>query len=74
MTVLSNVEKLIVRLAPSPICDDCMAEKLQLLFHQHANHTTRELVGGGGFERRKDCCSICGETKLVTRRSPGRTG
>ena len=32
---------------------------------QHANHKTRELAGTGGFERRKDAGSLCGNEKLV---------
>lgn len=68
MPVLEDVEKLIVRLSPEAICDDCIAQKLDLTVRQHANHKTRELVGRNGFQRHKDICSICGETKLVIRR------
>jgi len=68
MTVLDQVRALIERLAPEPVCDDCIAERLGLSVRQHANHKTRELAGQGGFERRKDSCSLCGETKLVIRR------
>jgi hypothetical protein len=52
--------------------DDCIAERLELSVRQHANHKTRELAGQGGFERRKDVCSLCGETKLVIRRDAHR--
>jgi len=69
MTVLENVSALITRLSPSPICDDCVAEKLNLTVRQHANHKTRELAGTNGFERRRDICSICYGEKLVTRRN-----
>jgi uncharacterized protein YaaQ len=69
MTVLENVRSLITRLAPDPICDDCIAERLSLSVRQHANHKTRELAGTGGFERRKDVCSLCGDQKLVIRRA-----
>lgn len=69
MTVLDDVRALITRLSPSPICDDCIAEKLGLSVRQHANHKTRELAGSGGFERRRDTCSICTAEKLVTRKA-----
>lgn len=69
MTVLDDVRALIDRLSPSPICDDCVAEKLGLSVCQHANHKTRELAGSNGFERRRDICSICFGEKLVTRRT-----
>ena len=67
-TVLEQVSALIERLSPAPICDDCIAKTLGLSVRQHANHKTRELAGTNGYERRKDACSLCGETKLVIRR------
>jgi len=68
MTVSDDVRALIIRLAPEPICDDCVAERLGLSVRQHANHKTRELAGSNGFERRKDLCSMCFGEKLVIRR------
>ena len=65
MTVLDRVRGLIQRLAPEPICDDCITERLGLSVRQHANHKTRELAGMPGFERRKENCSICGSDKMV---------
>jgi hypothetical protein len=69
MTVADRVRALIERLAPEPICDDCIADKLELSVRQHANHKTRELAGSDGFERRVDACSLCGATKKVIRRA-----
>ena len=69
MTVLDDVRALVTRLSPEPVCDDCIAERLDLSVRQHANHKTRELAGSGGFERRKDPCSLCGTEKLVIRRA-----
>ena len=67
ITVWEQGRKLIERLAPDPICDDCITEKLRLSVRQHANHQTRELAGRDGFERTKDACVICGSDKLVIR-------
>lgn len=67
-TVLECVRALVERLPPEPICDACMARKLDLSVRQHANMKTRELAGAGGFERRKDVCSICGGDRIVIRR------
>lgn len=53
---------------PQAVCDDCIAERLQISIRQHANHKTRELAGSGGFERRKGQCTLCGSEKLVIRR------
>ncbi|MEZ5655386.1 MAG: hypothetical protein R3E04_05805 [Sphingobium sp.] len=66
-TVLDRVRALIERLAPEPVCDDCITEKLDLTVRQHANHKTRELAGTHGFERRKARCVLCGAEKLVIR-------
>ncbi len=68
MTILDKVSALITRLSPAPICDDCVAEKLELSLRQHANQKARELAGSKGFERRRDICSLCFGEKLVTRR------
>lgn len=68
MPVIDDVRALIDRLAPEPICDDCVADRLGLSLRQHANHKTRELAGSNGFERRKDICSMCFGEKLVIRR------
>jgi uncharacterized protein YaaQ len=65
MTVLDDVRTLISRLAPRAICDDCIAERLELPVRQHANHKSRELAGTEGFQRRKGNCSLCGSEKLV---------
>ena len=69
-TVLERVRALIERLSPEPICDDYIAQKLDLTVRQHANHKTRELAGATGFERRNDICSICCGEKVVIRRKP----
>ena len=67
MTVLEEVAKLIVRLTPEPICDDCVADTLKLSARQHANHKTRELAGSNGFERSRRACSMCGVEKVSIR-------
>ena len=63
-----RVEALIARLAPEPICDPCIAEKLGLAGLHQASQRTRELVGTRGFERRQDACATCGKTGPVIRR------
>ena len=68
MTVLDEVRSFILRLSPAPVCDDCIADRLQLSVRQHANHETRELAGSAGFERASGECSLCGARKLVIRK------
>lgn len=67
MTVIDDVRRLIARLSPDAICDDCIADRLGLSVRQHANHKTRELAGTLGFVRARDVCSLCGAHKLVIR-------
>ena len=68
-TVLAKVRALIERLAPAPVCDDCITERLGLSVRQHANRKTRELAGSDGFERGIDTCALCGATKKVIRKA-----
>ena len=65
MTVLEQVAALIQRLSPAPICDDCIAERLQLSVRQHANHKTRELAGTSRYRRELGQCSLCDGNKKV---------
>ena len=69
MTVLDDVRALVARLAPEPVCDDCIADRLGLPGRQQAGEKSRELAGTDGFERRKAACSLCGTEKLVIRRA-----
>ena len=68
MTVLEDVRGFIERAAPDAVCDDCIAEGLDLSIRQHANHKTRELALTPGFDRRRDVCRQCGKVKKVIRR------
>ena len=63
-----RVEALIVRLAPEPICDGCIVEKLGLAGLHQASQRTRELGGMRGFERCQVACATCGENRSVIRR------
>jgi hypothetical protein len=67
VTILDQVRAFIARLSPQAVCDDCIAERLQLTVRQRARNRTRELAGSEGFERRKAECSLCGATKVVIR-------
>ena len=66
--MVDRVHALITRLSPEPICDTSVATRLSLASTQAANIKMREAVGMGGFERRRDICSLCYNERLVTRR------
>jgi len=65
--VTDRVEALISRLAPEPICDACIVERLGLALHQ-ASQRTRALAGARGFERCQQPCATCGESGAAIRR------
>jgi len=65
-----QVRRMIERLAPEPICDECIADKLELTDWQGVAQSSRELAGQDGFERARDLCTICDASKLVTRKRP----
>ncbi|MFT4053933.1 MAG: hypothetical protein QM681_05465 [Novosphingobium sp.] len=66
MTIIGEIEKLVVRLSPAPVCDECVAHTLGLSVLHHADQAARELAGTNGFERRKDACGLCSETRMVS--------
>ena len=68
LSVVDDVARFVARLAPEPVCDDCIADRLALSVRQNAITATRELAGSGGFERAKEPCSLCGAITLVIRR------
>lgn len=65
MTILDDVSGFIKAQSPKAVCDDCIADGLTLSVRQHANHKTRELARQFGFDRHRDVCSMCKDTKLV---------
>lgn len=70
-SVLDKVRGLIERLSPEPVCDECVAGRLQLSTISQANKKTGELAGSHGFEQKLDVCSLCGATRTVIRRRAG---
>ena len=69
MTIGAEIERLVTRLSPAPVCDICIAERLALTPDVDVHQATGELVGAHGFERRKDACSLCGTiTSVICRR------
>lgn len=67
-TDLERVRLLVERLRPEAICDECIADKLELPLSDDAICQSGELAGTLGFERKIGNCAICGVTKKVIRR------
>ena len=69
MNIGADIERLVTRLSPAPVCDVCIADRLALAPDVDVHQATGELVGAHGFERRKDVCSLCGMvTSVICRR------
>lgn len=68
MAILDRVRGFVERLTPESVCDDCIADRLDLSSSGRANLAARELAGASGFERRTAACTLCGITRTVTRR------
>jgi uncharacterized protein YaaQ len=64
---IDRIRAFVTRLAPAAVCDDCIAERLELSVRQQAIDVTRELAGTQGFVRQKGPCALCGADKLVIR-------
>ncbi|HEX7854648.1 MAG TPA: hypothetical protein VF503_13230 [Sphingobium sp.] len=64
-----RIEALIGRLAPDPICDDCIGERLEISDTQDVRQRTHELAGTRGYERKTSPCTLCGTAKLTIRRA-----
>jgi hypothetical protein len=67
-TDLERVRLLVERLRPEAICDECIADKLELPLSDDAFCQSGELAGTLGFERKIGNCAICRVAKKVIRR------
>lgn len=66
--MIDPIRKLIERLAPNPVCDDCIADRLSLADRQEVGLAANELAATRQFERRRNVCTLCETEKLTTRR------
>lgn len=65
MTIAGQIEQLIENLNGSPICDDCITDRLNLSVRSQANVVTRELGHREKFDRTKTSCGHCGALKTA---------
>lgn len=66
-STFQKIEALLGRLAPEPICDNCILNKLALTDIGDVAMNTTELAGMDQFERTSRKCSMCGDRQKVTR-------
>lgn len=61
-----RIDALIGRMAPDPVCDDCIAERLDIKA-MTVQRRAHELAGRRGYERATAACPLCATTKVTTR-------
>jgi hypothetical protein len=67
--MIEKIEALIARLAPEPVCDDCIAERLGLDELAAVQQVTHALAGSRGHVRETAPCALCGAERITTRKT-----
>lgn len=66
-TIAERVAGLVRRMDGTPLCDECIADRLDLPSIAQASVVTSSASGTGGFERLRGPCGLCGEPGPVIR-------
>lgn len=67
-TILDLVRRWVERLAPSPVCDDCLAERIDMARPEDIAPAVGELAAMREFARERGDCGLCGENRAVVRK------
>lgn len=62
-----RVQALVRRLDGTPLCDECIADRLDLSSAAQAGAATQAAGGVRGFELLKASCGLCGQPRHVIR-------
>ena len=73
-TTAERVEALVRRMDGTPLCDECIADRLDLSSVAQAGTATQAAGGARGFELLKAPCGLCGEPRQVIRSVCGTPG
>jgi hypothetical protein len=66
--ILDQIRRFIAQLAPAPVCDGCIAERLEIVPSDELRSYIGELAGTRDYRRERDSCSLCGSTGPVLRK------
>ena len=64
-SIAERVEALVRRMGGIPLCDDCIADRLDLSSIAQASVATGAAGGVRGFERSRGPCGLCGEPQHI---------
>jgi hypothetical protein len=66
--MFETVRQLVERLAPAPVCDSCVAERLTLDLTDDLRANLGQLAVERGFDRERDHCGLCDQQRAVIRK------
>jgi hypothetical protein len=69
MEMFMSVRRLVERLAPAPVCENCIADRLSLALTDDLRAALGALTAERGFGRQRDHCSLCDEERAVISRA-----
>lgn len=67
-TILERARRLVTRLMPTPVCDRCLADRLDDVALEQAQIGAHELAVQRDFVRERGTCGLCGDDGMVTRK------
>ncbi|MBB6125402.1 hypothetical protein [Sphingobium subterraneum] len=68
MVILVNIRRLVERLKPAPICDACVAERLEIGVSDTLRAGIGELAGERDYQRERSRCSLCDTEGMAIRK------
>jgi hypothetical protein len=66
--MFDTIRRLVERLAPAPICEACIAQRLDMELNEALHASLAALVVERGFESERDHCVLCDQQRPVIRR------
>lgn len=66
--ILEKVRRLVEALAPAPVCDGCVAGRLDEAPDSEVQMSLSELAAERGYSRENDTCGLCGTHGHVIRK------
>lgn len=68
LKILGQARRLVERLAPTPVCGGCVADRLGGARDSEVQMSLSELSSERGYLWENDACGLCGEHRQVIRK------
>jgi hypothetical protein len=66
---LERIRQFVARLAPLPVCEECVGEHVPDIMAQEVHLSLSELAVERGFDRARALCGLCGHERLVVEKT-----